>query len=260
MILDPYVEFINKLYKRKGLDLSGYKRPQMERRINSLMRMVNVTDYDAYLELLDKNPEHYHKFIDTLTINVSEFYRNPAQWETLIKIIIPLLVKESGNSLKIWSAGCSTGEEPYTLAMVFDNEFPRIKAQIVATDIDLDVLAKAQKGLFIDKALVNLPKTYISKYFTAEEKKYTVKDIIKDKVKFTQQNLLRDNFDKNLDLILCRNVVIYFTEETKHNLYIKFHEALKTRGVLFTGSTEQIFQARDIGFELVQSFFYQKVK
>ena len=259
-MLDSYVDFINKLYKRKGLDLAGYKRPQMERRINSLMRMVNVVDYNEYLDLIDKNPEHYHKFMDTLTINVSEFYRNPAQWETLIKAIIPMLTKESGNSLKIWSAGCSTGEEPYTLAMIFDNEFPQIRAQIFASDIDLEVLAKAKNGVYLDKAVANLPKSYLNKYFTTEDKKVIVKNELKNKIKFSQQNLLSDNFDKNFDLILCRNVVIYFTEETKHNLYIKFNESLKMKGVLFTGSTEQIFQARDIGFDLIQSFFYQKTK
>lgn len=257
---DAYEDFIDKLYRRKAIDLSGYKRPQMERRINSLMKMMNVDNYDVYLKILDNDPSHFRKFVDTLTINVSEFYRNPNQWDNLIKVIIPDLVKNSGNSLKIWSAGCSTGEEPYTLAMVMTNEFPHITTQIIASDIDAEVLAKAKQGLYIEKALVNLPKNYVSKYFNMENNNYIVGPEIKKKVKFVSQNLLRDNFDKNFDLILCRNVVIYFTEETKIMLYNKFHQALKMQGILFTGSTEQIFQARDIGFELEQSFFYRRVK
>lgn len=254
---DAYETFLQDLRRRKGLDLTGYKRPQMERRINSLMRGLKITDYTAYLDLMDKEIQHWRKFVDTLTINVSEFYRNPPQWQVLETKIVPELMKMS-NSLKMWSAGCSTGEEPYTLAMVLMQNFPGLNFTITASDIDDEVLNKARAGVYNDKALVNLPKSYQIRYFRQHEGTYTVNDEVKKKIKFIKQNLLKDVFDHNYDLILCRNVVIYFTEESKSYLYRRFYEALRPGGVLFTGSTEQIFQAREIGYTLAASFFYKK--
>jgi len=254
---DAYETFLQDLRRRKGLDLTGYKRPQMERRINSLMRGLKIEDYTGYLDLLQKEIKHWRKFLDTLTINVSEFYRNPPQWQVLETKIVPDLIRNS-NSLRIWSAGCSTGEEPYTLAMVLMQNFRNLNFSVTATDIDDEVLNKARAGNYNDKAVANLPKHYLSKYLRQQETTYTVTDEVKKKVKFSKQNLLKDVFDINYDLILCRNVVIYFTEQSKAYLYRRFYEALKSGGVLFTGSTEQIFQAREIGYSLVSSFFYKK--
>lgn len=258
LVVDAYLAFLEKLRHRRGLDLGGYKRPQMERRINSLMRMVGAKDYDDYLLILEKDQEQWHKFLDTITINVSEFYRNPPQWEVLIKTIIPMLIENVGVRFRAWSAGCSTGEEPYTLAMVLDHNFPQLNYSILATDIDEDALAKARVGEYSERSLAGLPQIYIKKYFEVENGIYRLKDSIKKKVQFKKHNLLRDPFESGFDLILCRNVVIYFTEESKNELYRKFHQSLKPGGVLFIGSTEQIFEAQEIGFELVTSFFYQK--
>ncbi len=254
---DAYEAFLDKLRRKKGLDLTGYKRPQMERRINSLMRSLRIENYDEYLSLMEAEQKHWQKFIDTLTINVSEFYRNPPQWEILISKILPALFARN-SSLKIWSAGCSTGEEPYTLAMVLSMNFPTHTFNLLATDIDDEVLNKARNGIYIDKAIINLPQTYLTRFIKQENGNIIVSDEIKKKIKFGKHNLLRDSFDRNFDLILCRNVVIYFTEESKNELYKNFYGALKPGGILFTGSTEQIFQAREIGFSLVSSFFYQK--
>jgi len=254
---DAYETFLQDLRIRKGLDLTGYKRPQMERRINSLMRSLKVADYIAYLELLGKEIQHWRKFLETLTINVSEFYRNPAQWEVLVAKIIPELIQKSG-SLKIWSAGCSTGEEPYTLAMVLMTRFPGVIFNLQATDIDDEVLNKAKNGVYNDKALANLPQNYTARFFRPEGNNFTISDEVKKKVRFAKHNLLKEQFDRNYDLIMCRNVVIYFTEDSKAVLYRKFFDALKPGGVLFTGSTEQIFQAREIGYSLASSFFYKK--
>lgn len=254
---DAYETFLQDLQRRKGLDLTGYKRPQMERRINSLMRGLKIEKYTEYLDLLQRELNHWRKFVDTLTINVSEFYRNPPQWQVLETKIIPELMQKS-NILKVWSAGCSTGEEPYTLAMVLKQGFPNLNFSIIASDIDDEVLNKAKTGVYNDKAVLNLPKSHLVKYLHKKDNTYTVSEEIKKKVKFVKQNLLKDVFDRNYDLILCRNVVIYFTEESKAYLYRRFYEALKPGGMLFTGSTEQIFQAREIGYNLVASFFYQK--
>lgn len=252
-----YEAFLGDVHKLVGVDLSGYKRPQMERRINNLMRSVNAGSYEEYIQILRENKEHCLKFLNHITINVSEFFRNPQQWDVLKDKIIPDFLL-GAKSLRIWSAGCSTGEEPYTLAILLSEYFPNLDFQILASDLDNQVLEKAQMGFYSDKALVNLPKHLVSKYFTGSAEIFQVKASLKQKIKFVHHNLLKDPFGSNYDMILCRNVVIYFTEETKNKLYLHFHAALRPGGVLFIGSTEQIFNSRNIGFLPLASFFYQK--
>ncbi|PKM46777.1 MAG: chemotaxis protein CheR [Firmicutes bacterium HGW-Firmicutes-8] len=254
---DAYEKFLQDLRRRKGLDLTGYKRPQMERRINSLMRSLKVEGYDTYLDLMEKEIQHWLKFLDTLTINVSEFYRNPNQWELLESKIIPELITKTP-FLKLWSAGCSTGEEPYSLAMLMINRFHKVSFTLTASDIDDEVINKAKAGVYNDKAVANLPKQFLSLNFTQQGTNFVISEDVKRRVKYVKRNLLRDPFDRSYDLILCRNVVIYFTEESKAELYRKFHDALRIGGILFTGSTEQIFQPREIGFNLASSFFYRR--
>ena len=254
---DSYEMFLQGLRRKKGLDLTGYKRPQMERRINSLMRSLKIPDYSAYLSVLEKEIVQWRRFLDTLTINVSEFYRNPSQWDILGEKVIPSLLEDS-RSLKLWSAGCSTGEEPYTLSMVMMNKFPNVHFTLLATDVDDEVLNKAKAGIYNEKAVANLSPNYVSKYFSKDGSNFVISEEVKKKVKFMKHNLLTDNFDGSFDLILCRNVVIYFTEESKAQLYRRFYASLRQGGILFTGSTEQIFQAREIGFSLASSFFYKK--
>lgn len=249
--------FIKKFEVLSKIDLTAYKRPQMERRINSFMRTSNSPNYKEFIDLLGKDQQIYRKFVEHITINVSEFFRNLNHWDVLEKEIIPQLLRERKN-LKIWSAGCSTGEEPYSLAMMIKENRWNIADRIYASDLDKDVLNKAAKGFYVDRAMEGVPTQTRTKYFNQVEGGYQIKDEIKKMVNFQQHNLLRDAFPKDFDLILCRNVVIYFTEETKTELYKKFTDSLRTKGVLFIGSTEQIFQARELGLKSIATFFYQK--
>ncbi|PKM86643.1 MAG: chemotaxis protein CheR [Firmicutes bacterium HGW-Firmicutes-12] len=255
--MDEYTNFIFDLKKRLDIDLTGYKRPQMERRINSLMRTLSIKDYDSFVSSMKQDGKLLERFIDHLTINVSEFFRNTQQWEVLDKKIIPMLLEKTPN-LNIWSAGCSTGEEPYTLAMVLAEKIPKGKHSIIATDFDDLVLKKAIAGLYKPKVVSGIPAPYLKKYFNDVEGEYQANDALKSLITFKHHNLLRDAYPSQMDLIICRNVVIYFTEETKSMMYKKMFDSLKPGGVLFTGSTEQIFQARDIGFESSAVFFYRK--
>lgn len=250
--------FIRQFEILSKIDLQSYKRPQMERRINSFMRTVNVSDYKSFVNLITNDKTVYRRFLDHITINVSEFYRNPNHWEIMERDIVPLLAKEH-NSLKIWSAGCSTGEEPYSLAIMCKEKRFNLAEKILATDIDNDVLEKAGIGLYNAKAIQGIPAGAADRYFIHEGEFYRVKDELKASIKFERQDLLKDTFGRGFDLILCRNVVIYFTEETKQKLYRKFADALRPGGVLFIGSTEQIFQARELGLQTVATFFYQKI-
>ncbi|MFZ3170818.1 MAG: protein-glutamate O-methyltransferase CheR [Carboxydocellales bacterium] len=255
---DEYLDFIRSVHRLTGLDLNQYKRPQMERRILSLMRSIGIKTLTEYVPVLQQDKNQLDKFMNHLTINVSEFYRNPGQWEVLAKQIIPELLKHSP-SLKIWSAGCSTGEEPYTIAMVLSELDHKGNHQIIAADVDKKVLKRAQEGIYNIKAAANLPKVYLDKYFDRQGEVLKVKDNLKRFIKFKSHNLLTDAGETNVDLLVCRNVVIYFTEEAKTLLYRKFQQSLKPNGILFIGSTEQIFQPQEIGLKPSAMFFYQKI-
>jgi chemotaxis protein methyltransferase CheR len=176
----------------------------------------------------------------------------------LEKEIIPGLLA-GRSSLKIWSAGCSTGEEPYSLAMLFKEKFGSRVDNIIATDIDNEVLEKAGIGLYTNKAALTVPDYFRKKYFVQEGDYYRIIDPIKKMVQFKQHDLLKDSYFRDFDLILCRNVVIYFTEDTKYKLYRRFTESLRTKGVIFVGSTEQIFQNKELGLKSIATFFYEKV-
>lgn len=250
--------FINQILQKSGIDLTAYKRPQMERRINSFMRSVGAPDYRSFIELLEAEPKVYRRFVDHLTINVSEFFRNSTHWDILRQKVLVQLVKER-HLLRIWSAGCSTGEEPYSLGILLKEYFPGKFERILATDIDKEALEKAKEGLYSAKATQGVSEYLVKKYFQSEGQYFRIKDEIRNLVRFQRHDLLKDGFPSDMDLILCRNVVIYFTEEAKDRLYRKFVQALRRGGVLFIGSTEQIFGAREMGLQSIATFFYQKI-
>jgi chemotaxis protein methyltransferase CheR len=210
------------------------------------------------VQVLKTNKTLFDEFVNYLTINVSEFYRNPEQWLLLEKEIIPLLMSQS-SSLKIWSAACSTGDEPYSLVMLLSKFMPLSKIKIIATDIDKQVLDKARMGLYNIKSLKGLPPEFIKKFFTQiNDSTYKINDDVKACVEFREHNLLKDTYPANMDMIVCRNVLIYFTEEAKTEIYKKFNAALRKDGILFVGSTEQIIQPQVLNFSTLKSFFYVK--
>lgn len=257
--MGDYEIFKTKVFQLTKIDLNCYKERQMKRRIDSLIAKAKITSYDAYVEALKTDKELLEAFVAYLTINVSEFYRNPEQWRLLENKVFPYLFDKFGKTIKIWSAACSTGDEPYTLAMVLGKFMPLDRVQIIATDIDKQVLEKAQLGIYDEKSLKGLPPEFRTKYFTQiNEKHFQIKDEVKRCVKFSQHNLLKDPYPDNCNLIVCRNVMIYFTEEAKQDLYRKFNQALKRDGILFVGSTEQIISPQIYQFTTYESFFYQK--
>lgn len=254
-----YEEFKKKIYKMTTIDLNYYKEKQMKRRIDSLISNNGIDGYENYIKALENNKIMYEKFINHLTINVSEFYRNPEQWKVLEQIIIPLLL-EKKSSLRIWSAACSTGDEPYTIAMLISKFLPLDKVKIIATDIDDEVLRKAKIGMYTEKSVENLPDEFKNKYLVKNNQGYEISNELKKCIDFSKHNLLRDEYPKEMDLIVCRNVLIYFTEEAKDNIYINFNKALRPEGILFVGSTEQIINANKYHFKPTKTFFYMKEK
>jgi chemotaxis protein methyltransferase CheR len=252
-----YEGFKQEIYKLSDINLSYYKEKQMKRRIDSLIRKNGFDQYSDYVKVLKTDKDLYNEFINYLTINVSEFYRNPEQWDVLKNTVFPSLLKKS-NKLKIWSCACSTGDEPYTLVMVLNHYLPLRDIKIIATDIDKEAIRKAKAGIYLEKSLEKLPKQYIEKYFTKEGSIYTINDEVKKQVEFSQHNLLKDPYPQNCDLIVCRNVLIYFTEEAKVNIYTNFNRALSNEGILFIGSTEQIIMSNRYMLRPIRTFFYMK--
>lgn len=257
--MQGYEIFKERVYKLTGINLSSYKERQMKRRIESLITRNKFTSYESYFKAINTDPKLLDEFINYLTINVSEFYRNPAQWKVLEEDVIPHLLKHKSR-LKIWSAACSTGEEPYSLVMLLTRFFPLNQISVLATDIDRGALKKADVGIYSEKSLNNLPREFVHSYFTKHNGDYKINDEIKRQVDFKHFNLLEDIYPSQCDLIVCRNVMIYFTEEAKNDIYVKFHNSLSNEGVLFVGSTEQIILPNRYNLTPLKTFFYKKIK
>ncbi|MGM0845962.1 MAG: CheR family methyltransferase [Bacillota bacterium] len=257
MMIYGYEQFIKDIHKKTGIDLSLYKEAQMKRRLTSLYEKKGYTDFRDFYKGIDKDTQLLNEFLDRMTINVTEFYRNEKRWAVLQEKIFPRLLSQN-NRLKIWSAACSTGEEPYTIAMVLSNYLPLSEITVKATDLDDNAIAKAKLGVYPERSMNEVPGIIKQKYFSRSGDFYNVSPEIKSRVTYKKQNLLSDPYESNHDLIVCRNVMIYFTEEAKDEIYHKFSAALRPGGVLFVGSTEQIFNPAKYGLETEDTFFYRK--
>lgn len=254
-----YEGFKTQVLAITGIDLSAYKENQMKRRIDTLIKKKNCQGYEAFITYLRMDRKNIEEFMEYLTINVTEFFRNPSQWNVLEKEIFPELL-ERRNTLRIWSAACSTGDEPYSLAMILSHLMPLTRVHILATDIDKEVLSYAKQGIYPAKSLMGVPKHLKDKYVIETKEGFKIKDELKRCILFKQHNLLKDPYPSGIDLIVCRNVLIYFTDEVKKKIYKKFNHALIDQGVLFVGSTEQIVMCQDFGFTSNKIFFYKKIK
>lgn len=257
-MFDDYEKFKREVYALTKIDLSCYKEKQMRRRIDTLITKNKITSYDDYVRLIRGDKERFEEFVNFLTINVSEFYRNPEQWKVLDTEVFPKLIHTYGKTLKIWSAACSTGDEPYSLVMALSRHLPLSNIKIIATDIDKQVIEKAKTGLYNEKSIAAVPDDLKRKYFTEVGGSYRIADEIKRCVEFREHNLLKDDYPRGCHLIVCRNVVIYFTEEAKQEIYRKFNESLVSGGVLFIGSTEQITNYKELNYLRNRSFFFEK--
>ena len=258
MLLKPveWEGFVQTMKRQTGIDLHGYKPNQIQRRTLSMAESKGMKTLEEFSSWVGEGKENATWVADRLAINVSELFRNPEQWKILEEQILPELLKVKAR-LKIWSAGCSYGAEAHTLAVLLTAKFPGHHT-VIGTDIDQAALAQARDGRFAESDVKCVPKQYLDQYFIRDEKGWVAQDAIRKSLIFRQGNLLSDRFESGFDLILCRNVVIYFTEESKDVLYRKFFDAIRPAGYLFVGSTERISQSKEIGFENSLSYFYKK--
>lgn len=261
-----YQKFKEHIRRKTGIDLNLYRQQQMHRRLWSLVERAGKKSFLDYYALLESDPQEYAHFLDRLTINVSELFRNPDKWEELRTKVLPKLLS-LGHPLRVWSAGCSYGAEPYSLAILLDQLAPNRPHTILATDLDRTILNKARQGRFSRADCKHLDEGTLQRYFEGAHNLsvpadmdmcYTISPRIRQRVTFRAHNLLADPFEKDFDLICCRNVVIYFTEEAKDRLYRQFYQALRPGGYLFVGGSERIFNYRELGFETPSPFFYRR--
>lgn len=249
-------DFEKWVLKYFGIDLSAYKSTQLHRRINTLMSRVGAKSVEEYIEMLKSDENQRQRFLDYITINVTEFYRNPeifSEFKGLIQTNC-----DYKKPLKIWSAACSIGAEPYTLAMILKEISPGVNHKIIATDIDNTILSKAKLGQFNKDEIKNVPQNQITKYFTLVGDKYNISDDVKKMVTFKKHDLVLDGYEGGFDIIVCRNVVIYFTNEVKDKIYDKFSKSLNSGGIFFIGATESIYNYKQYGFEKLSTFIYKK--
>ncbi len=255
---EEYTYLQEQIRKLTGIDPSDYKTAQMRRRLDGFLSRFPSSGVAPYCQMLARDPEALQRLKDFLTINVSEFFRDTDQFDVLRTQILPEMLKK-GTALNIWSAGCSMGAEAYSVAITLNELDPKAQFRILGTDLDQTILVKARAGGPYSAAdIKNVSKHLRQKYFTSCEEGYQVLDSVKARVQFRQQNLLKGSFAKGFDLIICRNVVIYFSDEAKRTLNRAFHESLNENGVFFIGGTESLLDAKALGFTRMNSSFYRR--
>ncbi len=240
------------------LDLDNYRANQMMRRLDGFIARSNTKNVVQYCEIIEHDATELARLQDFLTINVSEFFRDIPYFTNLEQVILLSLMQIS-HKLNIWSAGCSNGAEAYSVAMILDKIAPFGGHRIIGSDIDDGSLKRAMAGgSYSTLDVKNVPSHYLSRYFQQTNGSYQVVEAIRSAVLFKKQDLLRDSFETNFDLIICRNVVIYFSDEAKRKLKKKFYDSLKPHGMLFIGATETMLDAQNLGFQKINPGFYQK--
>jgi chemotaxis protein methyltransferase CheR len=241
------------------VDLNCYKAPQMQRRLQVYLVRSGHANWPKFFRTIQNDSAALRKFRDYLTINVSSFFRDPDKYKHLETVILPELLGQCP-TLRVWSAGCSHGQEAYSLAMLLAEATKSdYRHQILATDIDSSALEKARAGgPYTLSELTNIPPALLSRHFSFLNNSYWVKEELRRKISFRQHNLLADPIAGGFDLIVCRNVVIYFEPAAKDELYHRFFSALRPGGIFFVGGTEIISKATPMGFENAGISFYRR--
>src|SRR5215475_13498954 len=239
------------LKETRGFDFTGYKRSTLMRRIRRRMDAHGLTSLGEYRDYLELEPEEFSRLFDSLLINVTGFFRDPQAWQALGEEVLPELLsaKSARRPLRVWSAGCATGEEAYTLAIVLvetmglEDFISRVK--IYATDLDEEALAEARTGVYTERQIAEVSEEFRRKYFEASGTRYAFRRDLRRQVIFGRNDLTRDAPISRVDLLVARNTLMYFNAETQSNIIRKFHFALSNPGFLFLGKAEMLLNHGD---------------
>ncbi|MFB4211354.1 protein-glutamate O-methyltransferase CheR [Shouchella sp. JSM 1781072] len=255
---DDYLVFSTIFEELTGIQLNAYKRSQMERRLRSLSVKHKMPDMAMFGQAVKERPDLLRECKEKMTINVTSFFRNADRWETFVHLL-QSHYKQHNQPLRIWSSACSSGEEAYTVAMLCkSNNLPLENQRLFASDLDESIIAKAKNGVYSFQTTPPFDQQLHSEYVSKKSDGFHVSNELKNRVSFSIIDLIHDDYPEQMDVIICRNVCIYFTEETKQVIFRKLSNALRQGGLLFVGSTEQIFHPHTYGLTAVAPFFYKK--
>ncbi|HKA17137.1 MAG TPA: CheR family methyltransferase [Blastocatellia bacterium] len=234
------------LKRNRGFDFSAYKRPSLMRRVRRRMQNVGIEKFTDYSDFLEVHPEEFGHLFDNILINVTSFFRDPQSWETLATDVIPKVVdnKKPDEPIRIWCAGVASGEEVYTLAMLVSEAVGeqgfQERVKIYATDLDDDALNQARLAIFSDKAMEPVPTELRDKYFERSNGRFTFRKDLRRSIIFGRHDLIQDAPISRVDLLVCRNTLMYFNAEAQGRILLHFHFALNDDGVLFLGKSEML--------------------
>jgi len=243
---EELAHLLQKIYTERGFDFRDYKKDSLKRRIKKRLDAYHISTYQEYIEFLDAHQDEYAKLFDTMLINVTEFFRDQDAWKILESDVIPGIIarKKNGESIRVWTAGCASGEEPYSvgilLAEALGDALGNFDIRIYATDIDENALAEARRGVYSSEKLKNVSPERLEKYFTKEDGVFKIDRQIRQMVAFGRQDLTSDAPISHLDLLICRNVLIYFNAKLQNKLLYRFDFAMNRGGYVFFGKSESM--------------------
>ncbi len=249
---------LEQIFRERKFDFRDYKRPSLKRRIKKRLDANQILTYSEYAKFLDEHPDEYVKLFDTLLINVTEFFRDPEAWEVIDREVLPdiLSKKEKGDCIRIWSSGCASGEEPYSIGILLaeslGDSISDYEIKIYATDIDENTLTEARKGVYKSDKLTMIGPERLKNYFTHEEGGYKISRSIRQMVSFGRQDLTSDSPISQLDLLVCRNVLMYFNNNLQNRLMHRFRFAINNGSYVFLGKSEGILMGSKL-FKTIDS-------
>ena len=235
----------------RGLDFTGYKRASLTRRIRKRMDAVGVGEFDEYRDVLEVDAEEHSRLVDTILINVTRFFRDEPAWDYLARHVVPAIAsRPQDQPIRVWSVGCSSGEEPYSLAMVFaehlgTDEF-NDRVKIFATDTDVNALQAGRSAVYTEDRLDPVSAERLERFFEPVPGGYGLRPDVRRRVIFGRHDATRDPPISGLDLLVCRNVLMYLVSDTQRTVLARFHQALRDGGYLFLGKAETIFSHSDL--------------
>jgi chemotaxis protein methyltransferase CheR len=243
---DNFETFRNLIYNESGIHFSAANRSILESRLKERLKSAKLESVEEYHKLILANNDELKTLLDSVTTNLTRFFRNAAHMDTFEKYVIPQLVEHKRKSrdlqVRIWSAGCSTGEEPYTLAMMLKEHLPReFAVELTGSDLSLKSLMVGKEGYYPETRVSGVPELYLKKHFIQRGSGYQVTDELKNLVTFDYHNLKNDSGLRNLDVIFCRNVLIYFDEAAQKAVVNRFYEQMARFSFLFIGHSESLF-------------------
>ncbi|MFA6384278.1 MAG: protein-glutamate O-methyltransferase CheR [Candidatus Omnitrophota bacterium] len=261
--LAKVIPYVNQQF---GIDLAYYRQSFLNRHLRSRMQDTGCENAAAYISHMKKAPEEFKLFLETLSINVTHFFRDKDVFDKFQKLVVPELIKRKDggerNCIRVWSAACASGQEPYSLAILFMEAMGDNCSgfRIIATDIDQEALDRAEAGVYEERDFREMDKKLLDKYFTLDyNKEYRVNDNVRRFVKFEKSNLITDEPFRHMDVVFCRNVLIYFNRAQQDHIFQKFHAALNSTGYLVVAKVETIWEKDKFESIDLNSKIYRKV-